>query len=527
MRKVYIFIFCLINFPAFSQSWSVFNNTYRYNYKFNGSSVISNVLFSTSYTASGSDTVFNLNLIGAPCVNGCPTLTASVGSSTLVIPKSRLIVPNQPQFLQRKIKKFTNGIAFLYDTAKFVINTQCSQSQSWLFDSINNINVTCIAIGTKTIFAITDSVKTLLLATGDTILLSKQFGIIQFPLMYGQNKYYRLVGIEKKSAYEINALYGQKVPNFWEFYNYNVGNEFYTTINTCDKMNSSWTPLTFYMKNEKSKILNKQVGSNSITYTIQSSYQMVYLTNQGSCGALAGSVTNTTGVITYSNTSNLFENYLYPGSIFDVFNLSANPVSNTFGTYNICAFINDTKSKFTKRAGFYCSQYNPPNNDTVVAFKYVPTYSVLVPANYYNPTFGFTPMEINQKIFTVGLGVVRDEYVIFEHDKLFCLRSAVIGTDTILGPMPGWNLGVGVNGHTETIMPISLYPNPANDYIMINSSQTNAVEVYDAFGKKLSVDINSVSNGKLPTDRWVEGVYFIRQISDAETKTDKVVIQHN
>lgn len=530
MRKIYILILSLFSLVSYAQNWNVFNTAFRYNYSFNNSPVISNVLFAASSSASAGDTLFSLNLIGTPCIKGCPTLTATVfasTSTTLVIPKSRMIVPNQPQFLQKKIKAYSNGMVFLYDTAKFVLNTKCNLGQTWLFDSVNSVNVTCAAIGTKTIFAIADSVKTLVLATGDTITLSKRFGIIQFPLTYGQNKYYRLVGIEKKSANEINALYGQKVPNFWDFYNFNNGDEFYSTLTTCDKMSSSpWTPLTFTLKNEKSKILNKQIGSNSITYTIQSYYQYIYLANQGSCGALPGAVTNTTSIVTYSNTNNLFENYLYPGAIFDVFNPNANPVTNTFNTFNVCSFINDTKSKFTKRAGFYCSQNNPALNDTVVAFKYVPTYSVMVPSAYYNSTFGFSPYEQNQKIFTAGLGTVKDEYVIFEHSKQYCLISAVLGTDTVLGPMPGWNLGVGLNEYNEVIPMKSLYPNPANDYIMIDSSQSGTIEVYDALGVKLPVDGASIKNGKIITNNWKEGVYFIRQISDAGIKTEKVVIQH-
>ncbi|HRD38236.1 MAG TPA: T9SS type A sorting domain-containing protein, partial [Bacteroidia bacterium] len=71
-----------------------------------------------------------------------------------------------------------------------------------------------------------------------------------------------------------------------------------------------------------------------------------------------------------------------------------------------------------------------------------------------------------------------------------------------------------------------LYPNPANDYIMIDSSQSGTIEVYDALGVKLPVDGASIKNGKIITNNWKEGVYFIRQISDAGIKTEKVVIQH-
>lgn len=188
--------------------------------------MVTNVLFVDTVKQIGTDTVYSMNRIGIECTGTCPTITVAITTTATVI------VPNMPQFLQRSITKYANGLVMLHDTAKLVIKPNCILNETWLFDSINNKIAQCTNLSTEIIFSSLDSVKTILIDGTDTLKLSKQFGIIQFPDLYSKNKYYRLVGVENAASYDQIALYGLKVPNAWDFYNFDVGDVFCYNISS-------------------------------------------------------------------------------------------------------------------------------------------------------------------------------------------------------------------------------------------------------------------------------------------------------
>jgi len=72
--------------------------------------------------------------------------------------------------------------------------------------SYTNINKT-----EKEIFNRADSIKTIQLSTGDTIIISKNYGIFRFDDIFENNKY-SLVGI--------NNLLGDSVPDFFDFFDF-------------------------------------------------------------------------------------------------------------------------------------------------------------------------------------------------------------------------------------------------------------------------------------------------------------------
>jgi hypothetical protein len=173
---------CLISLVGLSQNWNAFNKAYRYNYRYNNSALISNVLFADTVYQSGSDTIYNLNRIGVECTNSCPTVTAPLN-------QANHLIPNVPQFMQRKIRKYSNGTLLLFDTTKIIIRPFCGVNESWLFDSIYNKTAVCIAKSTQNVLGVIDSVKTILIGGVDTFKLSKNFGVIMFPDLYAKNKY--------------------------------------------------------------------------------------------------------------------------------------------------------------------------------------------------------------------------------------------------------------------------------------------------------------------------------------------------
>jgi hypothetical protein len=199
LSRAYFKFFFLLSLFFFdsslhAQNWNVFNPAYRYNYKYNNSPLISQVLFADSTEVSGSNTTYFLNRIGVECTGPCPTLT------TVISPTTQVMVGNMPQFLQRHILKNNNGLFILKDTAELFIQGNCQPGQSWIFDSINSKTALCIHKQSQVVFGVNDSIKLILIGGVDTLKLSKNSGILQFPELYGKNKYYRLVGVENANS---------------------------------------------------------------------------------------------------------------------------------------------------------------------------------------------------------------------------------------------------------------------------------------------------------------------------------------
>ncbi|MDI9339056.1 MAG: hypothetical protein QM534_00690 [Sediminibacterium sp.] len=229
--KYFLSFLILTSFASFSQNWNLVNKNYRYNYRFNNASLVTHVIMvdtGNSVYTNNADTIYELNKIVVKCNgNSCPTFTGNLAS--LSASQQAYYISGMPQFLQRKVVKYANGITFFTDTAKLVINPNCHTSNTWLFDSINNKYITCIAETQQYLFNTLDSVKTLLINGTDSIKFSKQFGIYVWPALYGQNKYYRLSGIEHASGYAPAAWQGERVPNAWDFYNFQTGDVFTVT----------------------------------------------------------------------------------------------------------------------------------------------------------------------------------------------------------------------------------------------------------------------------------------------------------
>ena len=212
MKKILftLFAFFISNF-ILAQNWSVINSSDKFNYRLNDDNIITATIWSDSNWVSGSDTVYFLNRI---MCDSCATVTGGPNACD-----SSYGLKNQPQFMQRKVISSQNGIYNFRDDANIVINTLAALNDSWTFDSTQTISATVIAIRTDSVFGNPDSIKTILLSTSDTVTLSKNYGILQYPYGYGRNSYYHLVGIEGRNL-------GEHVPGFNEIFNFDVGDMF-------------------------------------------------------------------------------------------------------------------------------------------------------------------------------------------------------------------------------------------------------------------------------------------------------------
>ncbi len=81
---------------------------------------------------------------------------------------------------------------------------------------------------------------------------------------------------------------------------------------------------------------------------------------------------------------------------------------------------------------------------------------------------------------------------------------------------------------SESISDISVFPNPASDFLTVEFNDNNglfSLEIFDITGKKV-LNQNLVSNAKIPVYNFRRGLYFIK-ISDKEkiVHADKLILK--
>ncbi len=185
-----------------AQNWAPINTTDIYNYKADTASAISHSLWADSKGFDGTDSVYYPNRIVKHITHN-------------------LALKNQPQFLNKQVTVKGNGLYLFSAPSTISYYSWAALNDVYTFDSTHNITATVTAVEEATILGNLDSIKTILLSSGDTIIASKEHGFVQFPMEYGSGKYYRLVGIEG------SRNIGEHVMRFGDFFNYSVGDTFW------------------------------------------------------------------------------------------------------------------------------------------------------------------------------------------------------------------------------------------------------------------------------------------------------------
>lgn len=238
---IVLFVLCFSSIVSLTaQDWAPLryaDQTYAYRYSLDESYRYVRV---EEKSLEETDSLFHLNSIMRPC-DTCG--------------RGEFILRNQAHFLQKKIKKIDSGVYHFQDTGSFVIHAFAGLGEEWLFDTLANVSATVTSIEQETLWDQTDSVKTITLSSGETIRLSKQHGIIEFPA-FGIGGSYTLKGIQGKKL-------GIDLPMYKDFYDYNIGDEF--------QMHKSRT--TAYVGYADTiiqyTIIDKRVDGNEISYDIE------------------------------------------------------------------------------------------------------------------------------------------------------------------------------------------------------------------------------------------------------------------
>jgi hypothetical protein len=505
-----------------AQNWSVFNPSYRYNYSLESEGYTTAVVFADSNVTSGSNAVYSLNRIVVKCdlsqpsmqVQGCTNPNYWLG--------------NQPQFLQRRII-YSGQDYRLSDTGTYIIKHREAIGSPWTFNATYSITAQVQSEIQKNVFGVLDSVRIIILSTSDTILLSKQFGIIKYPAEFGQHHYYKLRGIENKASYDVTALYGEKVPNYYDFFKLKPGVKHY--YSTQQVHNSACSASLYGMNTVLSSSLNGTLITNTVreqfmgckTFTVCNATPNPGCWNNFSWPSPYPSPYNS---INSMQTSTIQINY-NPNSYPPISNTGYNNQLQSMNSLGICMVITFGMSDnmhFYKTYGASCMskhiRSNPLNEGIYEGIRLTTTST----PNIY---LSVSPQSYNAagETYIEGYGLVNQYGIIFEGFYVYCTSLIVDGNDSLGGTNA---LTMGLNDAVKQDEMNRVYPNPAKYELHINvpyeAQNKGSIILRDVLGKTLeTIVINGEESYQLTIEPYATGVYFLSIQSPRYSRTYKVI----
>lgn len=507
MRILLTIIFIhLIGF-IYSQNWAVFNKNYRYNYSLQNESYTTVVIFADSVLTQATDTIYSLNRIAAKC-DSCWFYYPQAG-----VADSNYIMSNQPQFMQLRIV-YSNYQYRLSDTSDYIIPRFLSVGNSWAFNVARGITAQVISATVKNYFGVSDSVNTILLSTNDTIIVSKQFGIVKYPTKFGQQKYYILRGIENASSYDVFSLYGEKVSNYYDFFKLKPGAvHYYSTTSSASGFTNQCYSYYYAKKTITSSVISGTVAYNS------------YIEDRKGC--IGNCSSGMGGFCTINNPSTFpslpintytYNNVAANQQYWVDFNSSYNnqiifPQTGMNQYAYVITFGKTANDHFYKTYGYSCfSGYLSEMKPNYSNYYY--KQSTQNSKVYYAKGFGSSDFGQVGETFIEGYGEVNLFFPAFETQNYYCTSTIIDGTDT-LGTIIPYGITTGISNQ-EGNNYSSYGPNPTKDIITINfpfeaTGNNGTTEVKDVFGKLLfQKTITAGANSeKVNLQNLAQGIYLI------------------
>ena len=105
---------------------------------------------------------------------------------------------------------------------------------------------------------------------------------------------------------------------------------------------------------------------------------------------------------------------------------------------------------------------------------------------------------------------------------LHCFSSDIDNSEAQV-PITLYLIQVSVNEYNE--IEVSLYPNPATDYVQIFSDQIERVEIYNMMGQRVFDQFYGDSHVLIPTSNLAPGTYAVKVTTNGETTTKQVIIK--
>ncbi len=249
MKKIATLLLILVALSAASQNWKLLDENKTYFYKHSDSLLITNTIKIDSTVNSVLDSVFHIHATIKIC-DTCTIIPSDAVGGVLYHAYASEIFGNTPTYkVSSNDYQFSDGI----------IKQDAELSDTWIFNPSLSINATVVDKYETTLFGSLDSIKVIELSTLDTILISKNHGVIRYPDFENAGKYFLLCGF-----HEGQNSFGEYLPNMWRIYNFNVGDVFcYHLIN---EDNGSWEIID---RDVKVKVLENLSNNYGISYQVK------------------------------------------------------------------------------------------------------------------------------------------------------------------------------------------------------------------------------------------------------------------
>jgi hypothetical protein len=469
MKTIYTLLFLCISTLSFSQNWNVVNQNKTVFFKHSDSTSITNTIVIDSTIINGLNTSYYTGYAFKYCD------TCQVGA----------IYRYAKELLGFTIEDdVTNN---QYNLDNNTIKQHSQVNDNWAFNS--NLTATTINTTEQLVLGVLDSIKTIELSNTDTIIISKNNGIIRYPDFENTGKHYEMVGY-----HEGQNSFGEYLPNFWRTYDFNVGDVLSYHIQFIDGWcNENYTASV--------KIIDNLSNGDTIKFLVRTLYNYhASATGQDGCSS-SSHTHNSLNTILVINDKRRYEN-LYGVQFIDT-TLSAmtntNPIMNYYYNYN-SEYVGASHFQHpifgtTKRI----HHLNTPSDSTfqLTEFNHI---------KYFSNTFGTTLLS--------PLPSVSGDY----YSELV---GAIINGDTT-GTVYNFpdDLGFEENTIANTL---EFYPNPANQDITFKT-ELAVLEIYSST-RQLVMTINQpyqvIDVSELP-----QGLYFIKGIDFENTSyTSKLIIK--
>lgn len=469
-----VFVFHSLN----AQNWKPITKSDKYNY-IKDSTYYS--VWADSVKSVNGDSVFFLNRV---------LKKVRLGDMKDPFYSKGYYLENQSQFFLNEMIYAASGDVIMKenDTVKFVLKPLAKLNDTWIFDSLKKDTARVVSQLTKTVLGNVDSVKIITLSTSmDTIVLSKNFGVLKFPIHDSTHQYVTIVGIEGRNI-------GLKLPKFKDIFDFKVGDVFYY-------YRGHFSRLFSLNENKKITIKKRTETTNSITYNVSftskttSAYIGIYDTIYKS--------TPDSIIVFNDDVNGLFNKYT--GQPFDdyvVLNDKNKPVT----------VFTETKFEVISKS-FPYDIFCKGNGDTIVQT----VNPHLCGDAHHNITYGnglgFTSILYNSYLSPGGGYSETEQLIGYIRDGK---QIGIIIDDSIFLSIPQHSKASSFN----------IFPNPTNSNFTIESLSNKGkgtVSIYTITGDELLSQQFQGDKTTIDISNFAKGVYIVKLITDQAIDVVKIV----
>ncbi len=475
-------LFVILSSYLAAQNWSPILVNEKMNYQHSDSTYISHSIWVDSVETNGDNMIYHLNRI-VKDVPGNP----------------EIVLRNQPQFLLKQMTDQNLGYYVFSYPGEIVIKSLAGIGDGWVFNQQSFILAEVSSVAQEDVFGVQDSVKVIHLTDGNEIRLSKNFGILNFP-DFDNGGYYELVGIQ-------NSEYGESVPDFWDIFDFEVGDVF--------QRKYYYEEPDFEVDTiEKITINGYEITNESVTIAYSRIYK-VTMVNFGQIGYQYG-ISNEEKTYYYSMEylTNSFQSQLVKlEDVFIFINLDVFPAYAKTEIYKSPYDL--TLKHFGNNEVLYYSL--DPNSDSL--------YS-------YHVGFGDASGFL-EYIYGESLGFIYTiETPTLEIEHYFYLQGYVKNDDTVGIITPDYELMTSINNESAKNPSGIVFPNPANKKVNLkfpsNGYNTNCtIEIMNLLGEvSIKEEVNGIEILTLDIGNLKRGIYFYSiKENGLVIQKDKLIIQ--